>query len=232
MIHEGYTVGPDRSWGNYDLQGEYDWGVGGLQCSVCGPWAFVGVSYPTFDLAALPDWVRKVKRGPLSIATFERLRETLAPLLGPDRPVVPGVELGRFKGRLRGNVGEFVWSDSWTLFIRESIWHQLNTAGFVLTGQRASITSRAKVQETLVELEILPRARVPKVTLPRPCSVCGRIGAKVPEQVVLDSRSYDPSVPIQRIVELPTIIIVNKELASFVKEQGYRDVILKPIELI
>ena len=52
-----------------------------------------------------------------------------------------------------------------------------------------------------------------------------------PKRIVLETAYYDRALPLQRIVEMPTYLVVNDDLGEFIRSRGFSNVTLTEIEL-
>ncbi len=101
-------------------------------------------------------------------------------------------------------------------------------------GVEARLRFRNREMESLLELEAHPRVELHDRCLPdRPpaCSACGRRGIQASGRIVVAKASFNENIPIQRIVELPTYLVVNERMAALILEIRLRDVILDEIEM-
>lgn len=189
-----------------------------------------GLIYPSVDPSLIPvDFPNEP--WPIDLEHFKALAARIQALLGSERPVEPGTDLGPLRGKGRGTFGDFAWVNSWTPLLRESIWLGAKEAGLDLTGVPAELNFGKRPHEALIELEALPRVTLAGSLLPKKCALCGRLGLKRPEQLCLSAETFDSSIPLQRIAELPTALVVNERFAQFIRERKLRDVMLSPIEL-
>jgi uncharacterized double-CXXCG motif protein len=230
-----YELKPDdKGWGmlyTYEIDAIHLRHVPGIRCPICGAWGMTGSIYPSVDAATLNTLFLPEEPYPISLEEFKTLAATVEAVLGPDRPVQPGTHLGVLRGTARGRIGDFAWVNPWTPLLRESVWRELGKAGINLDGVRAELAFEKEPHEPLIELEALPRVRVPRDLVPDKCSVCGRLGMKVPDTIVLTADSFDSSIPLQRIAELPTVLVVNESFAQFIRQRHLRDAALTPIEV-
>lgn len=209
-----------------------------VDCPSCGdvrPWGFC---YPTLDLASLAgDIVRDLHlrdSGVLeSIAPddYRALEAKLAPVLGPDRPLSPLTGLGALWGSAEGKFSDFVWSlGETTPLIRQSVYNALREAGFMLSAVRPELTNRRERQDPLIGFEVLPTARAHPSELNEACSTCGFAKGRHIKNVTLDAASFDDSLPLQRVLERPDVVLVNEALAQFIREKELSDVELIPMQ--
>ena len=85
--------------------------------------------------------------------------------------------------------------------------------------------------EPLVELEARCNAALANPPGREVCPVCGRLLITKPKAVILDAASYDMALPLQRIVEMPTYLVVNDDLGEFIRARGFTNIRLTKIEL-
>lgn len=151
-------------------------------------------------------------------------------VLGAERPAKPGTDLGPLHGKANGRFGDFAWVNPWTPLLRESVWLALKEAGIPLVGVHAELDFGGQQHESLIEIEALPKVTLPD-SLVGTCAICGRLSAKKPDDIIVAASSFDGSIALQRIIELPTVLVANESLAQFIRERNLRDVILTPIQL-
>jgi hypothetical protein len=178
----------------------------------------------------LKDITLPASPSPLPLEQFYALAASVQPVLGDNRPVEPGTELGPLRGKAKGNFGDFAWVNPWTPLLRESVWLALRDSGIHLVGTQAELDFGKRVHEPLVELEVLPTASLPKSLLPEKCSICGRLGGGLPDTLYVDGLAFDASIPLQRLAEHPAVLVANEEFARFINHRKLRDVIVTPIK--
>ena len=86
--------------------------------------------------------------------------------------------------------------------------------------------------QRLVELDVRPSVRLSLAKPIRPCEICGRLGVSAPETIVLDRTTYDDQVLIQRIVELPTYIVVSDALKESIERNGLTGAVFKSVAAV
>jgi uncharacterized double-CXXCG motif protein len=203
----------------------------GMVCGVHGVWATTGLNYPTVDIALIDSQIGRLPVNPISVDDYRALVAQLEPIIGPERLLNPGVNLGPLRGTARGLLGDFAWINSWTMLVRSSTYQELLSSRFPIQGAQASISFEDGPTEPLVELEAIC-----KVTLAEPqhrelCTICGRPSFVKPKTMVLDAASYDNARPLQRIVEMPTYIVINDDLGEFIRMKGFSNITLTRIEI-
>jgi Protein of unknown function (Gmx_para_CXXCG) len=88
----------------------------------------------------------------------------------------------------------------------------------------------------MLELELLPRGRVHPDCLPAnrppPCTTCGRLGLKPPEDPILDAATLPSALDLFRLGDFMTMIIGTERFAETVRRLGYeRDIIFRELPL-
>lgn len=83
------------------LEARHRWYMPGMDCTVCGRvWAASGLSLPTVSLEGNPAEERLSKEPyPEPLPAWLDLAAHIRPLIPPDEPIHPGLELGPLKGR-------------------------------------------------------------------------------------------------------------------------------------
>lgn len=226
-----FRLKPDDSkWAKLNsIEATHAHKVPGVRCPSCGVWARTGAIYPCINESVLNE--KSLPSDPVSVEEFRKLAANLDAVLGPERPVFPGTDLGPLRGRAKGTFGDFAWVNPWTPLVRESVWQSLNSEGFELCAVRAELGFKNQPHESFFELEAKPRAQLANVPEGQACEICGRNPTSPPERLVLDAASFDDTIALQRVRNLPTILIVNEPLAAFVQKRQLRDVVLTPVEV-
>ncbi len=228
-----------------DLFGWYGCHIRGVDCPTCTQWGGSALRYPTIacaDIAALGGIVsqfldsgprdgRRKPPAPMTVAELRLVKAQLEPVLGPQRPVEPGTSFGPATGELRGPVQDFNWTLMSVMFVKQSVFDRMNAAGFAIAGARADLsykTFRGRrwledegPGEPLIELEVPPIARLIKGSC-KQCDLCGRI--QLGRSWTLDRAAFDPSVPLQRIFEIPTHVVATGAFREFLRDGRYSGV--------
>jgi len=225
-----FELKPDRvGWAKLNsIEATHAHKLPGVRCPNCGVWAITGMLYPCVDESALTN--KSPSSAPLSVAQFRSLAADLKPVLGSERPIAPGTALGPLRGRATGTFGDFAWVNPWTPLVRESAWQALGDAGIELCAVRAELGFKNQPHESFFELEAVPRAQLANGSEAQACEICGRVSVSMPDRLVLDATVFDESVALQRVINLPTVLIVNERFARFIQERQLRDAILTPVE--
>lgn len=232
---KAYGIQPDQNvWGKLNfIDAKHPLKLPGVVCPICGTWSTTGAIYPSFNASVLSDKLCSISSLPISIELFDELRLKVASLLGVEDNFVPGSEFGHLKGKAKGKFGDFAWLNPWTPLIRESVWLELREAGIELLGVRAELNFGKQKYEPFVEIEVHSGVKlISELILEEDrCRCCGRLPLKKGGEIIIDGSSFNNLVPIQRIYELPTILIVNDRLAKFIQQRNLRDVLLTQIEI-
>ena len=228
-----YQLNPDRAgWGELNsIEATHSWKVPGVRCQTCGAWATTGIIYPSVNTSSLNGSILPTNSLPIAVEQFTNLAAGIEHVLGADRPLKPGTDLGPLRGNAKGRFGDFAWVNPWTPLLRESVWLALREAGIDIAGVRAELDFGHQAEERLIELEAHPRVSLPDSIAPEKCEICGRLPVKKPDTITIAAASYESSIPLQRISEIPTVLVANKFLAQYIQERNLRDVVLTPIEV-
>ena len=227
-----YLIRPDQEhWGARNAVIASRWRkLPGVRCTVCGVWATTGLIYPL----AGPDELRGAdipsSCDPVLPNEFRVLAETLRAhlLTGSRCLILPGTELGPLHGRAGGRLGSFAWVNPWTPLITEESLGALNRTGVSLSHSRAEIMVPPGLG-CLVELEALPTAHLTEDRHASPCPVCGRLSVNPTVRARLDPRALDPSIPLQRVAECPTVLIASDAFAAASLELRLSDVVFSAL---
>lgn len=227
-----YQLNPDKAgWAKLNnIEAVRHARLPGICCPSCGVWAMTGLIYPLIEEKILNDRPFLKNPNPISTEEFDQLTLWIQPILGPTRPAAPGAELGILTGRGNGKFGHFAWVNPWTVLVRESVWIDLNKAGIKILGAPAKLEFESRQSDPFIELEALPKVKLQMPLIPKKCKICGRLSFEKPEKITIDYTSFDHAIPLARIVELPTIIIINELFAKFIQQNKLTDSILTPIE--
>lgn len=229
-----YKIGPGAGAG-LQIYGDWDCRIGRLDCPVCGWWSDSGVTYPTIGCAeivsALGDDVDKFlehtghRRKPhihMTVADYTSLNAILAPILGQNRPLKPGAAFGPLRAKVRGEVHDFAWWGRADIFARESVFTEMQEAGFPVVGASANLTFSRRKQgsgEPMIQLEVPPVARMGASASIGPCNRCGR--PLVTRKTIVDHASFDQSIPVQRLYEVSTPVLISDALCKFIRTRRY-----------
>jgi uncharacterized double-CXXCG motif protein len=230
-MNETFEIVPDQSWAKKNsIEAAHAVKLPGMLCPVCGAWATAGVSFPRIDARLISDGERIDWPKPISPEEFSTLASSLEARLGIARKLTPGAELGSLSGKGKGIFGDFGWVNSWTPLLRESVFSTAQDAGVRLAGVPANL-ELPDGTESFVELEALPIAKMRTHDTPEMCPICGRRAIKRNDPLIINATEFDSSIPLQRLVDLPTVLVVNSAFANFIRDRKLRDVKLLAIEM-
>jgi len=230
-----YIAEPDDAgWGKdneYLISAVHSRGLPGVICRVHGVWATTGLNYPTVDIALIDSRIGRLPTNPVSVDDYRALAAQIEPVIGPERPLSPGANLGPLLGTAQGLFGDFAWVNRWTMLVRCATYQELLSSGFFVEGAEARISFKDGPTEPLMELEVLCKVTLANLQPREICSICGRPSFVKPKTMVIEAASYDGAQPLQRIVEMPTYIVINDDLGEFIRTRGFSNITLTQIEL-
>lgn len=229
-----YEIRPDDvRWGKLNsIEAANIRSLPGVVCPSCGTWASVGTSYPSADCAALDEVAKLTPPRPVPIDEFREIVTRVQPILGIHCPLEPGTELGPLRGKASGKFGDFAWVNPWTPLVRESVWFDARENGLDLVAVPAELEFGKVPYEALLELEALPKVRMFVDQSVPICELCGRQPIKLPDNIQIIGSTFDESIPLQRIADFSTVLVVNEAFAQFIRERRLTDIILSPIDVV
>jgi hypothetical protein len=142
----------------------------------------------------------------------------------------PGTEFGSLEADVRGKLPDAVWRGSWTLVLRQAAYDKLLDEGFELRGRSAKLNWKGGAPTKLTEVEVRIGVKPHDWRSLRRCEVCGRPIDEAPERITLDRKTYDPTIPIQRIVDLPTYMVVSPTMKATMERIGLSGVTFRALE--
>jgi hypothetical protein len=202
-----------KARGAFDFEKSRPCAMPGLICPTCGTWALMGAALPSFPVEAYSSLVNQLRRWPLPLDKWQKLRDELQPLLPPSQVVVPGLEVGPLEGRVL-NPFRIGWIHMWGFVVAEELRDELAT----LAPQINAVEARFEnpYGGRYYELELRCHARVIP-TAETSCSTCGRRGGDYPKDVL---RLCDlPNLPLFRVANFPTIIVIRDDLLPFFQRE-------------
>ena len=205
------------------LRVDRKWGLPGLTCSVCHEtWATTGIAYPSVDLTNLPEEPQYRRFWPVSLDEFEERRRPVLDLIPDGSMPPPGTDFGPLVGNGRGGpFADFVWVNSWTLLAQSSAWERLRTTDVKLPKAVPALIKFKKPNDyVFVELELEPRTIMHRSAFGRDlpqCKACGRVGASMPDDIVIQKRSIPSDVDIFRDRLMTTLILATDRFVQAVK---------------
>jgi uncharacterized double-CXXCG motif protein len=230
-----YIASPDDAgWGkdnDYLIPAAHARALPGVIYPVEGRWATTGLQYPAVDIEMLDARVGRLPADPISLDDYRALVAQIEPITGPERLLEPGANFGPLLGTAKGLLGDFAWVNTWTMLVRNSTYQELLASGFRVQGAEARIRFKDGPRELLIELKARPKVKLANFQPPDGCWICGRSSYVRPKRMVLEATSYDSAEPVQRIVEMPTAIVISDGLGELIRARGFSNVTLTPIEL-
>lgn len=230
-MKEIFEIVPDRSWSKQtSIEAVHAVQLPGMLCPVCGAWATTGSIFPNVNVKLISEGERTAWPKPVTPEEFKALTLSLESRLNIRHKLTPGANLGPLLGRGKGILGDFGWVNPWTPLLRESVFSIAHEAGVMLAGVPANLDLPDGI-ERFIELEAAPIAKIRTNETPEACLICGRRAIKRNDPLVIEAAEFDCTIPLQRLVDLPTVLIVNSAFASFIRDHELQDVKLLPITL-
>ncbi|HLK99678.1 MAG TPA: double-CXXCG motif protein [Myxococcaceae bacterium] len=223
-----YELREHRTPGNTgDISAASKWFLPGVKkCPGCGAtWANAAVAYPCVDLSQHPQQAEFVVPRPEPLQEVERLRELIRPLVPQGAPLPPGTRFGPLVGKAWGRFGSFVFQNPWTLLVRREAVEALHQAGIQgVAGGKPELNFRQKKEfHELMELQLMPQGRLHADCLLKPsapCSRCGRDGAELPEQLILEGSSLPSNTDVFRLHEFESVLISSERFMEAAQRFG------------
>ncbi|WP_248545982.1 SitI6 family double-CXXCG motif immunity protein [Myxococcus fulvus] len=209
----------------WDISAKRRWGLPGTECPACeAGGGTLGLTYPSVDLAPLPEEREYRRARSVPWDEYVRLRDRILPLMPPLAVVEPGIDLGPLEGSVRGHPSLIAMDETRNLFVQPEGAERLLAAG--LRGIKPEPTA-LKVQRgapPLLELELVVSGGYSADCQPErvgaPCPVCGtqRWGL-LPYYWGLDPESV-PDADVFRFWHHPGRIIVSEHFAEVLHGMG------------
>jgi len=210
----------------------HQWSLPGVHCPACDAvWSDGSDSYPSVDLAHLPEKDKYVARLEENYTEFERLREQVRSLVPAGVPLWPGTRFGPLIGPAKGEFGPLNMYFPWMLLMKREVLEQLQAAGVRgLKGCRTAMRFKQKNPPELLELELLPRGRFHPAhepsDWPEPCVKCGRRGGKRPEEPILEAASLPEGLDLFRVGDFMTMVVGSERFVEAVRRLGFEQDVL------
>ncbi|MBN9681400.1 MULTISPECIES: SitI6 family double-CXXCG motif immunity protein [unclassified Corallococcus] len=204
------------------------WGLPGLKdCPGCGAtWSSWGHQYPAVDLSDLPEQGEFEEPRPEPLHELARLRELVRPLAPPGAPLPPGTSFGPLVGTATGRFASFSGLESCWILLRRDAFDSLQAAGIRgLLGCKTELRFRQKTPPEVLELQLELRGRMHRDCLPPdlepPCPTCGRVGLRLPEDLILDAASLPTDIDLFRLGDYGTVLIGTDRFKDAVEQGGW-----------
>jgi len=234
-----FFIGPDdREWGiahSYEINAKRDCCLPGVSCNVCNnTWATTGVIYPSISCESLTNIRSSLTPFPISTEIMIDLINMIHNITEDKKLVLlPGTDFGQLHGIAKGEMGDFTWVNPWTPLVRSSVFDLFLQRGLDLIGVEAKLRFNKYIEMSFVEIEARPVVKLHPLCLEASisarCFACGHQTIKTPEKIIIDRNTINDNMPIMRIYDLPTYIVVNEQMASLIYECKFSNVILKEI---
>ena len=217
-----------------DVHLDFRWRLAGVRCSSCQITASGGfTAYPSVDLSSCPVRGEYEKSRVESPEEFFRLREQLRPYVPGEKPLLPGMWLGRLTGTAMGSFGSFFLHSLWTKLVRGDALALLRAEGVRgLSGFPTELRFQQDRPPDLMELEILPHGRLhPECTPDRPsaCPRCGLTHFRFPDEPILDGASLPTHTDLFRLSDFETILIGTERFVDAVRRLGLDDIDIREV---
>lgn len=225
-----YLFSPDESWEQqnpYRINARRNCALPGLVCQGCGQtWASTGVVYPATDCEKLRAFPQLTSFNPLPASEHVSLQTAIRAETGLESPLPPGTEFGPLQGSVSGKLGDFVWLNPWVPLLWSETVTALSRRGLSVAAIEARLKLPKPYKATLAELELYSAAKLApesrRVAVEAECPVCGRLAVKLPPTLVLDRESFELGGVLQRVAEIPTILVASEAFVAVVKSLGLR----------
>ncbi|RKG96366.1 SitI6 family double-CXXCG motif immunity protein [Corallococcus carmarthensis] len=211
-----------------DFDGAPKWRLPGIKdCPGCGvTWSTWGDHYPAVDLSDLPERGEFEEPRPEPFHEFARLQELVRPLAPPGSELAPGTTFGPLVGRASGQFAPFSGLESCWILVRRDAFDSLQAAGIRgLLGCKTELRFRQKTPPEILELQIELRGRMHPDCLPPdlapPCATCGRVGLRLPEDLILDKASLPTDTDLFRLGDYGTVLIGTDRFKAAVEQGGW-----------
>jgi uncharacterized double-CXXCG motif protein len=163
------------------------WLLPGVKCDSCGrTWAGTGLSYPSVDLSAWDGQRRYHSAFPVPLAAFEKLRKDVEWAVPKGASLRPGTRFGPLGGTAIGRFGEVEWFFCWGLLLSARVLAELQRAGAMGVKGVPVEAKKGRRRLELLELEILPGARIQAPADVVKCASCGREAFTRPKRIVVE----------------------------------------------
>jgi hypothetical protein len=199
-------------------------GLPGINCPECGEiWAQTGNIYPSVNDPRVAAAISKYP-DVVSVDEFRKLSGQLRGYLS-GRPCYPGLELGPLHGRRLRNRKSVTWANAWTILFDESIIQTSRAAGVDLNCTKTILETTE-----MFEIEAYQNVKLNITNEVRRCRECGRNPISVPKNLILNKNSFASSMAVQRVADLPTVLIVNEKMQDILS--GIAEITLTEVDLI
>lgn len=229
-----FLLEPDEQAMDYmsriELDGERALTLPGVECPVCDDaWAISGIEYPTVDITPLKSALGKVDPWPVSIAAFCDIKAKVARIVGNDILIVPGAGFGPLvKVHMKRELLDLVWMLPWTLLLNIKALRKISDSGIHLAVRKIEPGRNGSMIEYF-EVEARPTAGSKIRRTGMRCHACGREEFQKPKKIVLDRSAYDETIPVQRVREWPTKLVISGALMEVISRHSLAGAKITPL---
>jgi uncharacterized double-CXXCG motif protein len=203
-----------------------------LACGNCGAvWGTAGEAYPAADVTKLVDLAEFRSSRPVDLQELDRLRQILRRVTENGAPLNPGAGVGPFTGVARGETWDFVWHESWTMFLTYDALLALDKHGVRLPrfGKARVSFPVGRTTSELWEPEAIPTVPLARAGLRKPdrqpCSACGRIEGGFATFLIDPEVTIPVNVDLFRASNCQTLYLATQRFIDAAKEldlKGYQ----------
>jgi Protein of unknown function (Gmx_para_CXXCG) len=203
----------------------------GIQCDACGEiWSQTGVSYPSLTDVGLLQEISNLQAPVLSVTHFNVLRRKICRFFD-FRYFGPGTSVGPIGGKFDGRFNAVVWPTPWCPLVPDVLLGKRGAKELKLTLVKSNLLLPADQRGLMFEIEATPTARLRKCKETDICGGCGRANHTVPDKIIIDRKTFNRDLPLQRVLETPTVLVANADCASFLKSEGWGGLTIREMEL-
>lgn len=244
MTSKIYRVRDDEIPGiDGEVQAVHRWTLPGLRCGGCRQtWSSSGIELPSVDLSPIEkEFKRRPAYGadkgdnwPVRNDEMERLVGLARPFAPDNVKLVPGAKFGPLVGYATGPfVDFFTWSGSaCTILAKTHVVAEMEATGLNIKTVKAELEFEGGEIEDLYEFEILPQVHVydPEKEISKPCPMCGRLGGKVPQRLIVYEDTWPEGADLVRAIEFQTVVLCSARFRDVVFENGWLGIRFEEVE--
>lgn len=230
-----YLIGPDEQSSNAMARGDIDATrslyLPGIECPMCDDaWAISGLEYPTIDSAPLRGAVSGRSSWPVPPTRFREIGDIIRPMVPSHVVVAPGTAFGPLvRARVKSKFAHFGWLFPWTLLVTSATLACLRRNGINLRTRLIELKKPNHAGAEVFEVEARPSVNCIDRRPTKVCEICGRQDFTTPSRIVIDRASFDPLIPIQRLIDWPTMLVINKVFAEVISIHELSGVEVTPL---
>jgi uncharacterized double-CXXCG motif protein len=216
-----YLIRKPKSVRSLDLPLKRKWGLPGVQCYVCGAtWAATGQIYPAVSLSSLDNSLDYAEPRVVPLDEFQRLRESLSPVLPAGLWPLPGCQFGPLSGEIPSHLEGIVWFVPWIILISHELEIPFRRSFPTVPLVPVEAPPKHTRPDPLFELHIEAKGYLIAELGSRsiePCRGCGRraFSRSSTYSLVLDQATLPSDSDFFRILDLPTNIVCNDRFKDF-----------------